>query len=225
MFAFDADDTLWDCQSHFERAMQTYARLVSPYADGDVLTQLYATERANMPILGFGTKAFTLSLIENAVSCTRGRVPAGVIGRIVALGKEVLLMPCTPLPEVADTLRTLRNRGQELALFTKGELLDQQGKLSRSGLAPMFTAVEIVADKTPDAYLTLCRHLGIRPDQLVMVGNSFKSDIAPALEIGARAVHIPFRVTWALEQSEEYDHPRLTRISRFSELLSLQADT
>ena len=217
VIAFDADDTLWDCQSHFADVERRYCELLAEYGPAyRIAGELFSTEAANMELLGYGTKAFTLSLVENAVSVSRGRVPGSVIGEIVRLGKQLLCLEATPLPGVRETLEALC--GRRMAVFTKGELLDQQNKLRRSGLEGFFSHVEIVADKTPEAYRTLCRRMGIGTDRLTMVGNSFRSDIAPALEVGARAVHIPFSVTWQLELADEYDHPRLTRLQRFSQL-------
>lgn len=218
VIAFDADDTLWDCQSHFVAVERRYRELLSPYGDSEHISgSLFRTEAANMELLGYGTKAFTLSLVENAVAVSGGQVPAKVIGEIVSLGKSLLCLPATPLPGVLDTLRALH--GRRLVVFTKGELLDQENKLRRSGLEPFFSHVEIVSDKTEREYMALCRHLSVSPDRLLMVGNSFRSDIAPALAVGAWAAHIPFHVTWQLEVSDEFDHERLLRLARFSDLL------
>lgn len=215
--AFDADDTLWDCQSHFADVERRYCELLAPYGSPEHISgRLFSTEAANMELLGYGTKAFTLSLVENAVAVSRGQVAATVIGEIVRLGKELLCLPATPLPGVRETLAALR--GRRLVLFTKGELLDQENKLRRSGLAGFFSHVEIVSDKTEREYAALCRHLGVAPSHLLMVGNSFRSDIAPALAIGAWAAHIPFHVTWQLEITDEFDHERLIRLTRFSQL-------
>lgn len=221
--AFDADDTLWDCQSHFESVERTYCKLLSEYGDSEHISgNLFKTEAANMELLGYGTKAFTLSLIENAVSISGGKVSASVIDEIIKAGKSLLRLPATPLPGVRETLAAISEmRRYRLALFTKGELLDQRNKLQRSGLSPFFSHVEIVCDKSPDHYLTLCRNLGIQPENLLMVGNSFKSDIAPALSIGAWAAHIPFHVTWQLEQTDEFDHPRLVRLKQIKELIAI----
>lgn len=217
VIAFDADDTLWDCQSHFADVERRYCELLAAYGDADSIAgELFRTEARNMALLGYGTKAFTLSLVENAVGVSHGRVTGDEIGRIVDMGKELLALPATPLPGVRETLRALG--GIRKVVFTKGELLDQQSKLQRSGLAPLFDHVEIVSDKTGEAYRALCRRLRITPDRLLMVGNSFRSDIAPALAVGAWAAHIPFHVTWQLEVTEEFEHERLVRLKEMSEL-------
>lgn len=220
VIAFDADDTLWDNISHFEQTERQYCTLLSEYGSAeDISSRLFEIEKANMPILGYGCKAFTLSLVENAVAVSQGRVSAATIGRIVELGKRMLQMPCPPLPGVEGVLQGLKESGlYRMVVFTMGDPLDQHAKIARSGLAGYFSHVEVVAEKTADTFLTLCRNLSIAPAQLVMVGNSFKSDIAPALAIGARAVHIPFRTTWQLEHTEEFCHHNLTRISSMEQL-------
>ena len=218
--AFDADDTLWDCQSHFVEVERRYCALLKDYGTAEeVSAALFRTETANMPLLGYGCKAFTLSLVENAVAVSHGHVDGATIGEIVALGKQLLTINATPLPEVESTLQAFLDEGRyPLVVFTKGELLDQENKLRRSGLLRFFSHVEIVSDKTRHAFLSLCRRLKISPSSLLMVGNSFKSDVAPALEIGAAAVHVPFHVTWQLEHAEEYAHERLVRAASFGEV-------
>ena len=224
--AFDADDTLWELQNHFEAVEHEYCRLLAPWGSSEeVSAELFATETANMADMGYGCKAFTISLVENAVRISRGDVTGDVVGRIVELGRSLLHINATPLEGVEPTLRELYNlknakgkRRLQLALFTKGELLDQENKLHRSGLAPFFDVVSIVSDKTEKAYRDLCAELEVTPSELLMVGNSFKSDIAPALQIGAYAVHVPFRTIWAHEKTEEFEHERLWRFDSLQQL-------
>lgn len=219
--AFDADDTLWACQPQFEEATDECCRLLAPWADAaTVRRSLFETEKRNMDILGYGTKAFTLSLIENAVSVSHGEVTGYIVKALIDEGKRLLQMDGKPLPEVEETLQRLFADGRyRLAVFTKGELLDQENKLARSGLQKYFSHVEIVSDKTRAAFLTLCRNMRISPNSLLMVGNSMRSDIAPALDIGAAAVYVPFHITWELEQAETVHHERMVEIEHFGELL------
>lgn len=221
LLAFDADDTLWDCQSHFVEVEREYCDILADWGDAETVSDAFFTlETANMPLMGYGCKAYIISLVENAVKISGGNISADKIGRIVELGKSLLNIDATPLPEVEETLRTLSERKRyKMVMFTKGELLDQENKLRRSGLQKYLDGYEIVSDKTPEAFLSLCRHNGVKSSEMAMVGNSFKSDIDPALAIGARAFHIPFYVMWKLERTGEYDHHRLIRLSHFSELL------
>lgn len=229
VIAFDADDTLWDCQGHFERVMQHLYDELAPWVDRETAAmELFATERKNMYLLGYGVKAFTLSMLETAMRVSRNEMPAATINNILQQCYGLLQFPCPPLPEVEETLEALHDRhsalgAQHLSLvvFTKGELLDQEHKLERSGLAKYFDYVEITSDKSEKEFLNLCRKLDIKPDELLMVGNSLKSDIAPALAIGAKAVYIPFHVTWQLEHHDDFEHERMIQISHFGQLLTL----
>ena len=231
VIAFDADDTLWDCQSHFEEVEQHLYSLISPYCE-DPKLELFQTESGNMADLGYGCKAFTISILETAMRVTGNDLSINQLKELLAHCKQLLHLPATPLPEVEETLKTLRERFSsdtlnsnlstpKMVVFTKGELQDQENKLKRSGLLKYFDDVEITSDKGQREFLALCEHQQIHPSELLMVGNSLKSDIAPALAIGAWAIHIPFHVTWQLEHFEEFDHERLTKISHFSELLAL----
>ena len=221
VIAFDADDTLWDCQSWFDDVERQCCELLAPWATArEVSEGLFATERKNLPLTGYGTKAFTLSLIENAVRISHCQLTGDIVMRLLELGQQLLQFPTTPLPEVEATLsRLAAMRQYRLVVFTKGELMDQEGKLHRSGLEQYFSHVETVSDKTPREYRQLCENLGVAPEQTLMVGNSFRSDIAPALATGAWAVHIPYHVVWELERSEEYPHERLSKIEHFGQLL------
>ena len=201
----------------------TASRGLTPWATArEVSEGLFSTERKNLPLTGYGTKAFTLSLIENAVRVSRQQLSGDIVMRLLELGQELLTFPTTPLPEVKETLEQLSQlRRYQLVVFTKGELLDQENKLQRSGLEQFFSHMETVSNKTEKEYRQLCENLGVAPEQTLMVGNSFRSDIAPALAVGAKAVHIPFHVVWELEKSEEYPHERLQKITHFGELLQI----
>lgn len=223
VLAFDADDTLWDCQSWFDDVEHRCCLLLSPWATArEVSEGLVNTERKNLSLTGYGTKAFTLSLIENAVRVTRGQLSGDIVQQLLDMGKELLNFPTTPLPEVEETLKRLaEQRRYRLVVFTKGELMDQESKLQRSGLEQYFSHMETVSNKTEREYRQLCENLGVAPEQTVMIGNSFRSDIAPALAAGAWAVHIPYHVVWAMEKSEEFPHERLHKIEHFSEIIGL----
>ena len=222
IIAFDADDTLWDCQGHFERVMQQLYDELQPWTSRDeAATELFATERRNMPLLGFGTKAFTLSLLETALRVSHHEMAGERLEHLLRLGYSLLQFPTTPLPEVLETLIALQRQGRRMVLFTKGELLDQESKLRHSGLAPFFEHVEITSDKGEAQFRALCQRLQIAPEEMLMVGNSLKSDIAPALAVGCWAVHIPFHVTWELEHAETFSHDRMFSIDRFGELLNI----
>ena len=217
VIAFDADDTLWDCQSYFEQVENRLYQLIAPYCENPA-AELFKTESGNMADLGYGCKAFTISIFETALRVAGSHVDASQLSELLAACKQLLQLPATPLPGVEETLD--RIDGYRKVCFTKGELQDQENKLKRSGLLRYFDDVEITSDKGQKEFLALCDHQQIHPSELLMVGNSLKSDIAPALAIGAWAIHIPFHVTWQLEHFEEFDHERLKKIEQFSELLN-----
>ena len=158
VIAFDADDTLWDCQSWFDEVERRCCQLLSPWATArEVSEGLFATEHRNLPLTGYGTKAFTLSLIENAVRVTNGQLSGQDVMQLIDMGKELLRFPTTPLPEVRETLELLsQTRRYRLVVFTKGELMDQEDKLRRSGLEEYFSYMETVSNKTETEYRQLC---------------------------------------------------------------------
>ncbi len=220
VISFDADDTLWDCQSHFEQVEQRLYGLIAPYCD-DPAHELFVTESGNMADLGYGCKAFTISIIETALRVGGSHLSAEELSDLLAVSKQLLHLPATPLPGVEETLERLHEKDYRMVCFTKGELQDQENKLKRSGLLRFFDDVEITSDKSQREFLALCEHQQCHPSELLMVGNSLKSDCAPALAIGGWAIHIPFHVMWQLEQHEDFEHPRLKKINHFDELLEI----
>jgi len=219
VIAFDADDTLWDCQGYFEEVENHLYGLIAPYCENPK-QELFKTESGNMADLGYGCKAFTISILETAMRVAGNDLSVTQLDDLLQDCKRLLHLPATPLPGVEETLKELRKREYKMVCFTKGELQDQENKLKRSGLLKYFDDVEITSDKTQREFLALCEHQGIHPSQLLMIGNSLKSDCAPALAIGAWAIHIPFHVTWQLEHFEDIDHERLLTLDRFSDLLN-----
>lgn len=224
VIAFDADDTLWNCQGYFEEVEEQLYSLIAPYCE-DPKQELFRTESANMEDLGYGCKAFTISILETAMRVAGNDLSVTQLSELLACCKTLLHLPATPLPEVESTLKELRHRigshsPLKMIVFTKGELQDQENKLRRSGLLKYFDDVEITSNKTQAEFLALCDHQRIHPSELLMIGNSLKSDIAPALAIGAWAVHIPFHITWQLEHFEDIDHEQLIKIEHFSEILN-----
>lgn len=218
VIAFDADDTLWDCQGYFEEVENHLYRLIAPYCE-DPKQELFKTESGNMADLGYGCKAFTISILETAMRIAGNDLSVVQLDELLQDCKHLLHLPATPLPGVEDTLKELREKEYKMVCFTKGELQDQENKLKRSGLLKYFDDVEITSDKTQREFLALCEHQGIHPSQLLMIGNSLKSDCAPALAIGAWAIHIPFHVTWQLEHFEDIDHERLIKVDKISDIL------
>jgi putative hydrolase of the HAD superfamily len=207
VLAFDGDDTLWHNESRFHLTQSALRDLVRRHVpDADVDNHLFEVEMRNLGLYGYGIKAFTLSMLETAIHLTEGRIPAADLQVILGWGKRMLMEPTELLDGVQETLLEISAR-YSLLLITKGDLFDQESKLARSGLADLFSGVEILSDKTVDSYGSLLKRRGIEPKDFVMVGNSLRSDIAPVVALGARAVHIPYHVTWAHEHVPEESLP------------------
>lgn len=222
---FDADDTLWQNERFFRLTEERFvALLVAHGAAAEISGRLLEAERRNLAFYGFGIKGFVLSMIETAIEITDGTVPASVIGEILAAGREMAAHPVETLPQARETLERLAST-HRLVLITKGDLFDQERKLAQSGLGELFHGVEIVSDKTPEVYRRIFERHGDGPQRAMMVGNSLKSDVLPALAAGAWAVHIPHELTWALEHAEEPAgaprYRRLVRLSALDELVGL----
>ncbi len=201
--AFDADDTLWHNETYYREAEQWFQRLLAPCHDEAwIQERLFAAEMRNLAHFGYGIKSFVLSMIETAVELTEGRVSGSEIQRILDLGKEMLAHPVEPLPQVRETLEALQGR-YRLLVITKGDLLDQESKLARSGLGSFFAGLEVVSEKDEAAYRGILARRDLDPTEFLMVGNSVKSDILPVVALGAQAVHIPYATTWIHEQVED----------------------
>jgi len=204
----DGDDTLWQNETRFQLTQTALRDLLRRHVpDADVDVHLAEVEMRNLRLYGYGVKAFTLSMIETAIQLTDRRIPAADLEVILRWGQEMLGAPTELLDGVEAALRDLSGRYQ-LLLITMGDLFDQESKLARSGLADMFKGVEVLSEKNVDAYRSVLRRRQIDPKEFVMAGNSLRSDIAPVVALGARAVHIPYPLTWHHEQVPEDSMPK-----------------
>ncbi|HXV15407.1 MAG TPA: HAD family hydrolase [Gemmatimonadaceae bacterium] len=217
VIAFDADDTLWHNESVFQSTETQFAELLSAYhPPAWVRERLFATEMKNLQHFGYGVKGFVLSMIETAIELTEGKARGDEIQRIVNWGHEMLQAPVQLLDGVRDTIEVL-SRQHRLMLLTKGDLFDQESKLARSGLGEHFSMVEIVSEKNVATYQRVITRSSVPPERFLMIGNSLKSDVLPAIDAGAHAIHIPYAMTWAHEQV--HDHGReITQLASIREL-------
>ena len=226
VIGFDADDTLWVNETYFRDAEHAICNLLSHYETPNKIDQeIFKMEMKNLAIYGYGVKAFILSMVEVALELSNHNVSNKVISEILDIGKAMLNKPVELLLGVETTLKILSKK-YRLIVITKGDLLDQERKLERSGLSKYFHHIEIVSDKKPNNYTTVLKHLEIEPESFLMVGNSLKSDILPLINIGAQAVHIPFHTTWAHEtvspsETEDKEFTTLKSISELPALLAL----
>lgn len=219
--AFDADDTLWVNEPIFTDTRLKFEDILSRYIsiNETLEKELYAVESQNLRLFGYGIKGFTLSMIESALELTDYQIHGKDIEKIILLGKEMLEHPVNVLPDVANVLDILENHYQ-LMIITKGDLWDQENKIARSGLIRFFDKVEIVSEKNPETYTEVLKRNGVGISEFLMVGNSVKSDILPIIELGAKAIHIPFHDTWAhemVDKSKIKDLPYI-EMSKISEL-------
>ena len=219
---FDADDTLWQNERFFRLTQERFAALLKDYADGDHLhDRLLAAERRNLGHYGFGIKGFTLSMIETAIEVTDQQVPASVISELIAAGQEMLQHPIELLPHAREAVEEIAESHRVL-LITKGDLLDQERKLAQSGLGDLFDGVEIVSAKTRTVYEDIFTRHGNGAAEAMMVGNSLRSDVKPAIEAGGWGVHVPHHLTWEVEHDEPPENaPRYRAIEDLGALASL----
>ena len=226
--AFDADDTLWVNEPYFREAEAHYCKVLERFASaGEIIDVLYKTEIKNLAPYGYGAKAFTLSLMETAINLSNNSSKEPLspteMGKIIEIGTSLIKVPINILPGVEQLLEKLSQSGKyTLVLATKGDLLDQQRKLERSGLAKYFQYLEVMSDKTPQTYATLLDRLGCNNKEFLMIGNSMKSDILPVLELGGYGIYIPFYSTWEHEKvAEEIIHPNLYESTSCKDLLEV----
>lgn len=224
VIAFDADDTLWHNETLYAMTQEKFSELLASYNEPEIIQdRLYATERRNLGLFGYGIKGFTLSMIETAIEMTDGQICGAEIQSIIEFAKDMLRAPVRPMDGVEGVLQRLSGQ-YRLMLITKGDLFDQETKIAHSHLADYFDVVEIVSEKSEDVYRQLMDKHHVESSRFMMVGNSLRSDILPVLAIGGQAVHIPYAVTWQHEVTEsqisEYEYFELDNIDQLPDLLS-----
>lgn len=224
VIGFDADDTLWVNETYFREAELEVAKLMAPYETANTIDQeLFRMEIKNLPLYGYGIKGFVLSMIEMALEISNYSISNESIAKILEIGKDMLNKPVELLEGVEESLREL-SQTHKLILITKGDLLDQERKLEKSGLLQYFHHIEVLSDKQESNYSRLLNHLEVKPSEFLMVGNSLKSDILPLVNLKAEAVHIPFHTTWlheqvAVEESNGKAYATLKSLKQLKKLL------
>jgi putative hydrolase of the HAD superfamily len=219
---FDADDTLWQNEQFFRMTEERFRALLAGHMDAEQLgARLLEAEKRNLDRYGFGIKGFMLSMIETAIEVSGGDVPASTIGDILGLGREMLAHPVETLPGVRETLQELAD-SHRLVLITKGDLFDQERKLAASGLGELFDAVEIVSDKKADTYRRIFARHGDGPERAMMIGNSLKSDVVPAIEAGGWGIYVPHELTWVLEHVDApVDQPKFREVTAIHDVVPI----
>lgn len=223
VIGFDCDDTLWESESAYALTYQRVRQLLAHCVDPDVLeTQLYAAERANLELYGYGAKAFTLSLIETALKLAGDDLTASDVRGLLDVGKEILAHPVELLAGAREAVEAAIDSGLRVVLVTKGDLFHQESKVARSGFGDLVHAVEIIGEKDQGSYARVLRRHAVEPDQFVMVGNSLRSDVAPVLALGGWAAHVPHELTSQLEKIDDPsafdDHPNFRSMTTLAEV-------
>jgi putative hydrolase of the HAD superfamily len=218
--AFDADDTLWVNETYFQEAEQRFCTLLQDHMPAHTaLKELFSTEMKNLPLYGYGIKGVMLSMIETVTRVTESRASMQLVNSIIDMGHDILNRDVELLEGVEETLDRLQGK-YRLVLATKGDLLDQERKIKKSGLQHLFHHIEIMSNKQVENYAKLLKNIGCPPENFLMLGNSVKSDVLPVLELQAFAGHIPFVVTWLHEQHETTpEHPNFIELKTISEIL------
>ncbi len=220
VIAFDADDTLWVNEPYFQETEKKFCALLEDYLPHHTISQeLFKTEMDNLALYGYGVKGFMLSMVETALRVSDNTANVDIIEKAIQYGKELLDKQIEMLGGVEYVLQALSGK-YKLVVATKGDLLDQERKLKKSGIEHYFHHTEIMSDKKEKDYKKLIKHLDIQPGEFMMIGNSIKSDVLPVLEIGGHAIHVPYHTTWAHEHSEvNVAHPNFKHVRNIIEIL------
>jgi putative hydrolase of the HAD superfamily len=220
--AFDADDTLWHNEPYFDEAQAKFCDLFHDYASHQELLRMILNHQVkNLPLYGFGIKAFTLSMLETALEITQNTINGTVMQQILRIGKELLQKPVELLPNVEEVLSKM-NAKHKLIVATKGDLKDQHRKLHDSGLGHYFHHIEVMSDKTEADYSKMLKRLDCNPEDFVMIGNSLKSDVLPVLNIGGIGIHVPYHTTWEYEKIDfEIKHPKFIALTDIKQVLEI----
>ncbi|WP_459213002.1 HAD family hydrolase [Aquimarina rhabdastrellae] len=220
VIAFDADDTLWVNEPLFQQVEHKFCDMLEDFLPHHSLSkELFTVEIQNLKHYGYGVKGYILSMIEAAIKISGRTLNIDAVERILELGKDMINAPVELIDGVEDVLKALQGK-YRLVMATKGDLLDQERKLIKSGLADYFHHTEIVSEKNETEYTKLVKHLDIPPHQFLMIGNSLKSDVLPVLNIGGHAFHVPFHTTWEHEKvHHEIVHPKFRELSTITDVL------
>ena len=220
--AFDADDTLWHNEPYFDEAQERFCQLFQDFASSqEILGSILNHQVKNLPLYGFGIKAFTLSMIETALKLTNHNISGKGIEQIMEIGKDLLQKPVELLPNVESVLAELKGK-YKLIVATKGDLKDQHRKLHDSGIGAYFHHIEVLSDKTELDYEKMLGRLDLQAEEFLMIGNSLKSDVLPIINLDGYAINIPYRTTWEYEKIDfEIEHENFKSFEKMEEILTI----
>jgi putative hydrolase of the HAD superfamily len=218
---FDADDTLWENEQFFRDAEAQFAELLADYTSPEGVQQmLWHKQEENIPLFGYGSKTYLIGMADAAMDLCGGKLPDNIYYGIKKIITDLAFHKLEIIEGVVETLEALQSR-YKLIVATKGDLTEQMGKFRISGLAKYFHHCEVMENKDEKNYLELAAKHDLEPSQLLMIGNSVKSDIAPVVSIGGTAIHTPHEIVWIHEMMDMPQSDRIIEVNNFKELLKL----
>lgn len=218
---FDADDTLWENESYFREAEHRFALLLSDYApEKEIVDMLMQKQEENITVYGYGSKTYLIGMLDAATELCGEDFSSRIYLRTKQIIHDLAYHEFHLIDGIEDVLKALRKK-YSLAVATKGDLPEQMNKYRESGLQKYFHHIEVMEKKSEEDYLAMAAKLDIRPQDMVMVGNSVKSDIAPVINIGGVAIHVPHEVTWAHEMMDIPDSERVIEVKNIREIVKI----
>ena len=217
---FDADDTLWENERFFRAAEDQFIELLKDYTTPDgVQDMLWRKQEDNIPLFGYGSKTYMIGMTDAAIELCGGHLPEHIYYGVKKIITELAFHEFELIEGVEDTLQALQGK-YRLIVATKGDLTEQLNKYRVSGLAKYFHHCEVMENKDEKNYLELAAKHGLAPEEILMIGNSVKSDIAPVVNIGGVAIHTPHEITWVHEMMDMPESDRIIEVSEIKEILN-----
>ena len=216
---FDADDTLWENERYFRAAEAKFIELLADYTTPEgVQDMLWRKQEDNIPLFGYGSKTYMIGMTDAALELCGGSLTEEIYYGIKNIITELAFHELQIIEGVKETLEALQGK-YELIVATKGDLPEQMAKFRKSGLAHYFHHCEVMENKDEKNYLELIAKHDIRPEELLMIGNSVKSDIAPVINIGGMAIHTPHDIVWVHEMMDMPESDRIIVVKRITDLV------
>ena len=216
---FDADDTLWENERYFRAAEDKFIELLADYTSPEgVQKMLWGKQEDNIPLFGYGSKTYLIGMTDAAMDLCGGQIPSEIYYGIKTIITELAFHELEIIEGVEDTLKALQGR-YNLIVATKGDLTEQMAKFRSSGLAGYFHHCEVMENKDEKNYLELAAKNNLAPSEILMIGNSVKSDIAPVVNIGGTAIHTPHEVVWIHEMMDMPESERIIEVKEIREIL------
>ena len=216
---FDADDTLWENEQFFRDAETQFTKLLADYTSPDGVQQmLWQKQEDNIPLFGYGSKTYMIGMTDAAMELCGGHLPEHIYYGIKKIITDLAFHEFQIIEGVEDVLQALQGH-YTLIVATKGDLTEQMNKFRISGLAKYFHHCEVMENKDEKNYLELAAKNNLQPEQILMIGNSVKSDIAPVVNIGGVALHTPHEVVWVHEMMDMPQSERIIELNNIREVL------